>query len=212
MVDIIMKFPNKKYKNVNKFFEDYFLNLNSSLSTINFSNLKQIILILKKVYSRKKNKVFVCGNGGSAALADHFACDHQKILYETNKFKPFIISLVSNAALGTAISNDINYKSIFKEQLKQIAASKDILITISASGKSDNIINAIKWANRNNLITISLTGFDGGLSKKLSKFNLHIDSKNYGIIEANHQSLMNIISQYLKLDALSLREIKKIKF
>ena len=207
-----MKFPNKKYKNVQEFVEEYFLNLNSSLNTINFSDLKQIIIKLKKVYSTKKNKVFVCGNGGSAALADHFACDHQKILYETNKFKPFIISLVSNTALGTAISNDVNYKSIFKEQLKQTANSNDILITISASGKSDNIVNEIKWANKNKLITISLTGFDGGLSKKLSKFNLHIDSKNYGIIEANHQSLINIISQYLKVDALSLKEIKKIKF
>ena len=135
-----------------------------------------------------------------------------KNLYESKKFKPFIVSLVSNGALGTAISNDVNYKSIFKEQLKQTTIQKDILITISASGKSDNIINAIKWANKNNLITISLTGFDGGLSKKLSKYNLHIDSKNYGIIEANHQSLINVISQYLKIDALSLKEIQKIKF
>ena len=207
-----MKFPNKKYKNVEKFFDDYFLNINSSLNTINFTVLKQIILILKKIYRNNKNKVYVCGNGGSAALADHFACDHQKILYETKKFKPFIISLASNGALGTAISNDINYKSIFKEQLKQTANFNDVLITISASGKSDNIINAIRWANKNKLITISLTGFNGGLSKKLSKYNLHIDSKNYGVIEANHQSLINIISQYLKVDSLSLNEIQKVNF
>tara|TARA_A100001011_G_C13889497_1_gene666385 strand:+ start:53 stop:676 length:624 start_codon:yes stop_codon:yes gene_type:complete len=207
-----MKFPNKKYKNVEKFFNDYFLNISSSLNTINFTELKQIILILKKIYRNNKNKVYVCGNGGSAALADHFACDHQKILYETKKFKPFIVSLVSNGALGTAISNDINYKSIFEEQLKQTANFNDVLITISASGNSDNIINAIRWANKNKLITISLTGFNGGLSRKLSKYNLHIDSKNYGVIEANHQSLINIISQYLKVDSLSLNEIQKVKF
>lgn len=208
----IMKFPNKKYKNIESFFEDYFLNLNSSLSSINYSNLNNIIKLLNKIYTKEKNKLYVCGNGGSAALSDHFACDHQKILYESKKFKPFIISLVSNFSLGTAISNDINYKSIFTEQLKQTAKKDDVLLVISASGNSKNVIDAIKWAKKNYLTTISFTGFDGGIVKKISKINLHIDSKNYGIIEANHQSLINIISQYLKMKAIGNNQIKKIKF
>ncbi len=207
-----MKFPNKKYKNIESFFEDYFLNLNSSLSSINYSNLNKIIKLLNKIYTKEKNKLYVCGNGGSAALSDHFACDHQKILYESKKFKPFIISLVSNFSLGTAISNDVNYKSIFTEQLKQTAKKDDVLLVISASGNSKNVIDAIKWAKKNYLTTISFTGFDGGIVKKISKINLHIDSKNYGIIEANHQSLINIISQYLKMKAISNNQIKKIKF
>lgn len=207
-----MKFPNKKYKNINSFFKDYFTNLNSSLDKINFSNLEKIINLLGKKYKNGKNKIFVCGNGGSAALSDHFACDHQKILFETKKFRPFVISLVSNHALGTAISNDVNYKSIFSEQLKQMATKDDILIVISSSGRSKNIIEAVKWANKNKMISISFTGFDGGLVKKISKINLHINSNNYGIIEANHQSLINIISQFLKLKNLSLKTIKKIKF
>ena len=207
-----MKFPNKKYKNIETFFEDYFLNLNSSLSSINYSNLKKIIILLKKIYTEKKNKLYVCGNGGSAALSDHFACDHQKILYETKKFKPFIISLVSNFSLGTAISNDVDYESIFSEQLKQTAKKNDVLLAITASGNSKNIIEAIKWAKKNSLKTISFTGFDGGIVKKISEINLHIDSKNYGIVEANHQSLINIISQYLKMKVISNNQIKKIKF
>ena len=207
-----MKFPNKKYKNIESFFEDYFLNLNSSLSSINYSNLNKIIKLLNKIYTKEKNKLYVCGNGGSAALSDHFACDHQKILYESKKFKPFIISLVSNFSLGTAISNDVNYKSIFTEQLKQTAKKDDVLLVISASGNSKNVIDAIKWAKKNYLTTISFTGFDGGIVKKISKINLHIDSKNYGIIEANHQSLINIISQYLKMKAISNNQIKKIRF
>lgn len=207
-----MKFPNKKYKNIESFFEDYFLNLNSSLSSINYSNLNNIIKLLNKIYTKEKNKLYVCGNGGSAALSDHFACDHQKILYESKKFKPFIISLVSNFSLGTAISNDINYKSIFTEQLKQTAKKDDVLLVISASGNSKNVIDAIKWAKKNYLTTISFTGFDGGIVKKISKINLHIDSKNYGIIEANHQSLINIISQYLKMKVIGNNQIKKIKF
>ena len=206
-----MNFPNKKYIKIEAFFEDYFLNLNSSLSSINYKNLDKIINLLNKIYTEEKNKLFVCGNGGSAALSDHFACDHQKILFETKKFKPFIISLVSNFSLGTAISNDVNYKSIFTEQLKQIAKKNDVLLVISASGNSKNVIEAIKWAKKNYMITISFTGFDGGIVRKISDINLHINSKNYGIIEANHQSLINIISQYLKMRAISKNKINKIK-
>ncbi len=207
-----MKFPNKKYKNVEDFFKDYFTSLNSSLSSINYINLKKIIKLLNKIYTEEKNKLFVCGNGGSAALSEHFACDHQKILFETRKFKPFIVSLVSNFALGTAISNDVNYNSVFTEQLKQIARKKDVLLVISSSGNSQNIIQALKWANKNEMTTISFTGFDGGIAKKISKINLHINSSNYGIVEANHQSLMNIISQYLKLNAVDENKINKINF
>ena len=207
-----MKFPNKKYKKIENFFEDYFLNLNLSLKSINFHNLKKILLLLNKSYIKGKNKIFVCGNGGSAALANHFACDHQKILFETKNFKPFIISLVANNALGTAIANDISYSSIFSEQLNQMAKPNDILIVISSSGNSKNIIKAIKWANNNKMISISFTGFNGGVAKQISKHNLHISSNNYGIVEANHQSIINILSQYIKMNVLKENQIKKIKF
>ena len=85
-------------------------------------------------------------------------------------------------------------------------------MVISASGNSKNVIEAIKWAKKNYMITISFTGFDGGIVRKISDINLHINSKNYGIIEANHQSLINIISQYLKMRAISKNKINKIKF
>tara|TARA_Y100001958_G_C20889918_1_gene316507 strand:- start:1 stop:636 length:636 start_codon:yes stop_codon:yes gene_type:complete len=206
------KFPNQKYKDIKNFFHDYLLDLNSSFKSLNLVTLKKIIRLLKKSYNQKNKKIFICGNGGSAALSDHYACDHQKILFETKKLKPIIISLVANSALGTAISNDVNYKSIFSEQLKQMARDGDILIVISASGNSKNVIEAIRWANKHKIISISFTGFDGGIVKKISKYNLHIESNNYGIIEANHQSIINIISQYIKMDVLSLNQIRKIKF
>ena len=206
------KFPNKKYQNLKSFFNDYFVDLNLSLKSIKFENFKKIIMILKKNYIQKNRKIFICGNGGSAALSEHFACDHQKILFETKKLKPTIISLVSNSALSTAISNDVNYSSIFSEQLKQIAKSGDILIVISSSGNSKNVVKAIKWANKNKMTSISFTGFDGGVVKKISKYNLHIESNNHGVIEANHQSIINIISQYIKMEVLNLNQIRKVKF
>ena len=207
-----MKFPNRKYNNIENFSEDYYKSLKKSYSSINGKKLSEIIKILDKVYKEKNNKVLVCGNGGSAALANHFACDHQKILNETKILRPFIISLASNTALMTAISNDNKFQDIYKDQINQIGKKNDVLITISSSGNSENIVRAIKLAKKKSMKTISLTGFSGGRSKKIADINLHIDSKNYGIIESLHHTVMNLISQYLKNKYFSLKEIKLKNF
>ena len=207
-----MKFPTKKYSTLNNFMDDYYIFLKEGFDSIDVKRLNKIIFLLNKAYKNKNCKVMVCGNGGSAALANHFACDHQKILYETKKLKPFLVSLSANSALMTAISNDSKYDDIFSDQIKQIGKKKDILITISSSGSSKNIINAIKVAKKMSIATISLTGFKGGLSKKLSKYNVHINSQNYGIVESLHHTIMNIISQYIKNKSLSSKIIPKIKF
>lgn len=165
--------------------------------------------ILEKAYKNKNKKVMVCGNGGSAALANHFVCDHQKILYETKKIKPNMISLSANSALMTAISNDNTYEDVYSDQILQIGKKDDILITISSSGSSKNIVKAIQTAKKLKIYCISLTGFKGGLSKKIADVNLHIASQNYGIVESLHHTLMNIISQYLKNKYLSVNQTKK---
>jgi phosphoheptose isomerase len=207
-----VKFPNKKYNNIKNYKNDYHSYLIKGFNSINVNKLNQVTKILEKAYKNKKNKVFVCGNGGSAALANHFACDHQKILNETKKLKPFLISLSSNSALMTAISNDNKYECVFSDQINQIGKKSDILITISSSGSSKNIINAIKSAKKIGIQTISLTGFSGGLSKKISDINIHIESDNYGIIESLHHTIMNLISQFLKNKYFSLSKIKSRKF
>jgi phosphoheptose isomerase len=207
-----MKFPNKKYWSLIKFKNDYYNSLEEAFNSINFNKLNQIIKILDKAYKSPKRKILVCGNGGSAALANHFACDHQKILNETKILKPFLLSLSSNTALMTAISNDNGYNNVFSDQILQVANRNDILITISSSGSSKNIINAIKTAKKKKLISISLTGFDGGSSKKIADYNIHVASKNYGIIESLHHTIMNLISQFLKNKYFSIKQIKENKF
>ena len=207
-----MKFPNKKYINVINFKNDYFKTLSSTFDSINDLNLKKIINLLEKNYKKRGIKILVCGNVGSAAISNHFACDHQKIIYETGKIKPFIISLSSNNSLITAISNDNDYSMVFSDQIKQIGSKGDILIVISSSGKSKNIINAIKVAKKLSIKTISFTGFTGGTTKKISDLNIHINSNNYGIIESMHHNLMNLISQYIKHKVISKNKIKKTIF
>jgi len=208
-----MKFPSKKYNNFKNFFKDYFLHSNEAVQSIDIDNLREVVKLLEKSYSSGVSKLLVCGNGGSAAISNHFACDHQKILFVKN-YKPFIISLSSNSSLITAIANDINYSSIFSEQVKYYSKPKnhDLLLVISSSGNSKNVINAIKVAKMYSLKTISLTGFDGGRVKKISDFNIHVNSYNYGIIESIHHSIMNIISQYLRNNCLSKKQVSKIFF
>ena len=175
------KFPNKKYLNISCYYEDYSSELNKCMKNTNLKELEFVKKVLKKQYLTK-NKIYVCGNGGSAAIANHFECDHKKILSETKKINPRIISMCVNNPLISAISNDISYKNVFSKQLEYLANEKDLLLTISASGNSENIIQAIKFALKKKMIVVSFTGFSGGRSRKLSKYNLHVNSKNYGVI------------------------------
>ena len=159
-----MKFPIKKYVDLNKFKDDYYKSFNNGFSSIKNRELVKVIKILEKAYKSKNKKIMyvvmvVC------CFTNHFVCDHQKILYETKKIKPNMISLSSNSALMTAISNDNAYEDIYSDQILQIGKKGDILITISSSGSSKNIIKAIQVAQKLKIFCISLTGFKG-LSKK----------------------------------------------
>ena len=94
----------------------------------------------------------------------------------------------------TAIANDIAYEESFAYQLNTTAKTNDVLITISASGDSENIVRPVEWASKNSMHTISLTGFDGGRSARISDINLHVNADNYGVIEDTHQSIMHILA------------------
>ena len=161
-----MKFPIKKYGSLKSYKSDYQKSYVKSFNSINEKKLDQVLRLIEKNYKNPNRKILVCGNGGSAALANHFACDHQKILSEISQLNPYIVSLSSNSSLMTAISNDNNYESVYSDQINQIGLKNDILITISSSGRSKNIVKAIEVAKKKSIFTIGLTGFDGGKSKK----------------------------------------------
>jgi len=152
--------------------------------------------------------LFVCGNGGSAAISDHFLCDHSKCVYSDTGFFPKIMSLPSNMSLITAIGNDISYEDIFSYQLDMFARRGDLLVTISSSGNSPNIIKALNRAKEEGITTIAFVGFDGGKAKDIADIVLHIPVNNYGIIEDAHQALMHIIAQHIRLTHKNKIEIK----
>ena len=125
------KFPQKKYNLIKEFFTDYTKNLGKVLGEIDFTKLEKASNFLEKTISVNKN-IFVCGNGGSAAIANHLVCDYIKLMRKNTKLKPKVITLSSNIELITAISNDFSYDKIFSEQLNYLGNKNDLLILISS--------------------------------------------------------------------------------
>jgi D-sedoheptulose 7-phosphate isomerase len=136
--------------------------------------------------------VFVCGNGGSGSNASHFCEDLGKGTirrgdFDNDKKKRLrIISLTDNTPYILAWANDEGFDRVFLEQLKNLAQPGDLLIAISGSGNSPNVLRAIDWANRNDLRTFGCTGFSGGKLRTLAQKNLHVPLDDMGIVESIH--------------------------
>lgn len=148
-------------------------------------------IILNAVKSSKT--IFWCGNGGSASQASHLSAEMIGGMYK-NKIQPFkSICLNSDTSFITAWSNDDSFDNIFSRQLEALSSPGDLLITLSTSGNSTNLLNAAEYAKQNNLTVISLTGNDGGELKKKSDFNLNIFSSNTQTIQEMHILIGHIL-------------------
>ena len=192
------KFPNKKYNNSNMYFKDYSKIKSEMMDKLDFNIISKICDSIEKTIRNKKN-IFVCGNGGSASVANHFICDFNKgiKISSKNRLVPRIISLNLSNELITAIGNDIEFSKIYSHQLENYASSGDCLITLSCSGNSKNILDVINFAKKKKIKVISLTGFQSKSNFK-TDYHLDIGCQNYGICEDIFQSLMHMISQYIR--------------
>ena len=132
------------------------------------------------------NTIFWCGNGGSASQANHLSAELMGGMYKDKKSPFKSVCLNVDTAFITAWSNDDSFDNIFTRQLEGLAQSDDILIALSTSGNSRNIINAAKYCNDNNIRIISLTGFEGGTLKNLSDVNINISAKSTQRIQEMH--------------------------
>ena len=142
--------------------------------------------------------IFVCGNGGSAAIANHLVCDCMKGVAVDTGNHMHVTSLSCNVPLMTAIANDIGYEDVFAKQLEWQAVPGDVLIAISSSGNSPNIYNALLSAKDVGVKTIAISGFTGGQACAIADHSVHIKSDNYGVIEDVSQSVMHYIAQCLR--------------
>ena len=153
-------------------------------------------------------KVFFLGNGGSASTASHMAVDFSKGTVVQGQPRLRAISLTDNVGLITAWANDTNYESIFEGQLENLLEPRDVVVAISASGNSVNVLRAAEFARKRGAVTIGLIGFGGGELRNLVDIDITVSSRNYGQVEDFHLSVNHILSQYIKEEIRSGRQQK----
>lgn len=176
---------------------DYLKKLQDQISILDVGILEKFYKTLVKCY-KKKNRVYICGNGGSAANANHIANDFMLGINDKKIGIP-VISLCSNVAVITCLGNDINYSEIFSNQIKSLGKSGDILIVLSGSGNSQNIINAIKASKRMGIFVFGMIGYNGGKAKKLLKNYIHFNVNDMQISEDMQMICSNyILKKFIK--------------
>ena len=160
-------FPAKVYQSASAYFAGYRQAMAEAWETVDPAAFERGAAMIGEAI-RGRRVIYACGNGGSAAISGHLMCDFLKGIQTNTALRPRVVSLASHLELITAIANDINYAEVFAFQLKTMAEPGDVLITISSSGNSENIVRAIDWSRQNGVGTIAMTGFAGGRSSKLA--------------------------------------------
>jgi phosphoheptose isomerase len=191
------KFPASPYGSAATYFSAYAAETTRAANSVEPAAFAQAAAILLEAYTRGAT-VFSCGNGGSASIANHLQCDHVKNVRKSTDLTPHVMSLSNNIELLTAIANDLAYEEIYRYQLQAQSEPGDVLLAVSSSGRSPNIVRALTWARDHGLRTIALTGFDGGDARTTAEVAIHVDGTNYGVIEDLHQTVMHALAQYIR--------------
>jgi phosphoheptose isomerase len=205
------KFPNVPYARAGWYFEAYAAEAAQAAGSIDPASLDRAAAVLLRAYTSGAG-VFSCGNGGSAAIANHLQCDHVKGIRTATDLAPRVLSLSASIELMTAIANDMGYEDVFVYQLQSHSGPGDVLVAVSSSGRSPNIVRALTWARDHGLGTIALTGFDGGQARAVAEVTIHVDSANYGIVEDLHQAIMHALAQYVRQSRMTADAISSSVF
>lgn len=166
------------------------------LDTLSENEISDVMNTLEEARIAKK-RIFICGNGGSASTSAHFECDFNKGISYDQTIKYDIECLSDNVPMMMAIANDIGYDDVFVIPLKNKMKAGDILIGISGSGDSENVVKAFKYANENGGKTIAFTGYSGGKLRKLAQKSIHVNINNMQIVEDVHLILNHLMMHIL---------------
>ena len=177
---------------------DYFSRLKIAIDRVPVERVEAMGEILFRAYRHNK-QVFIIGNGGSAATASHMACDLGKNTISPNRPRFRVLSLNDNMPLLSALANDIGYDQVFSEQLKNLIRPGDVLISISGSGNSANILHAMRYARSVAATNIALLGFDGGEAVSLADECVLVPVDDYGIVEDIHMVLDHVLTEYFRV-------------
>lgn len=180
-----------------KTIHQYLNGLKSIIEGFPVNELETVLAVIEKA-RENENTIFICGNGGSWATASHMVCDFIKNTRDQTKNRMRVIGLGDNIPTLTAYANDEGYNCVFAEPLISLINPEDVLIAISGSGNSPNILKAVEAANRLGGITIGLTGFQGGMLKSLVDHCLVIPSESMEMIEDFHMIVDHLLTICLR--------------
>lgn len=174
----------------------YLQRLNEEVSRIDQTAMQRWADLIFQAWENGRF-VFIFGNGGSGTTASHMAEDlgkstlHERDLKDESKKRLKVLSLTDNAGWLMAVGNDLAYDQIFVQQLMNYGSAGDVVIAISGSGNSQNVLNAVDWANRHGLTTFGLTGYSGGKLKLMQTDGLHVELNDMGMVESIHLCLFH---------------------
>jgi D-sedoheptulose 7-phosphate isomerase len=188
---------------------DYLSNLQTELAQLPLSKINDVICILQEARCRGAH-IFIMGNGGSASTASHFVCDLMKNTRADGMPAFKVTGLADNMAVVSAFANDEGYENIFARQLSILVQPGDIVIGISTSGNSMNVIKAIEVANLSGATTIAFTGYTGGELGSIVDLNVCVPSDNIERIEDIHLVLEHIITKVLREEAQGISTVVEL--
>jgi phosphoheptose isomerase len=206
-----VKFPIAPHATAGSFFDGYAEEMSRAAKTVDPVAFGRAAEILLEAYVNGA-RIFSCGNGGSASIANHMQCDHVKGVRTATGLSPRVLSLSTHVELLTAIANDIGYEDVFSYQLQSQSGPGDVLVAVSSSGRSANIVNALTWARDSGLRTIAITGFGGGAARTTAEVCVHVDCTNYGVVEDLHQAIMHALAQYIRQSRMDADTISATVF
>jgi D-sedoheptulose 7-phosphate isomerase len=177
--------------------DTYLSRLHEAVEALPRDRLTELGEILYRTY-RNGQRVFTLGNGGSASTASHMAADLAKNTIGANMRRFRVLSLNDNQAILTALANDLGYEHVFSEQLKNLIRAGDLLIALSGSGNSPNVINAIRYTQGQCAEVVGILGFQGGEAARLADLSIIVPSEHYGIIEDVHLIINHILVDYFR--------------
>jgi phosphoheptose isomerase len=205
------KFPARPFESAATYFGAYTEEIARTAAAVEAAPVARAAAILLDAYTRGAT-VFSCGNGGSASIANHLQCDHTKNVGKSTDLCPRVMSLSVNVEVLTAIANDHAFQDVFTHQLRSQSRPGDVLVAVSSSGRSANIVTALSWARDHGLGTIALTGFDGGEARTIADVSIHVNGTNYGVIEDLHQAIMHALAQYIRQSRMTPAAISSSVF
>jgi D-sedoheptulose 7-phosphate isomerase len=178
----------------------YLDGLKMCIDTLSLEQIAEVIGYIEAAYQENR-QILIMGNGGSAATASHMACDLGKNILpkQTAKSHPRcrVIALTDNVPWITALANDLRYEYIFSEQLRNLVREGDLVIAISGSGNSPNILEGVRTAKTLRAKVVGILGFNGGQVREMVDHYVIVNSSSYGYIEDIHMVLVHIITNYL---------------